>query len=59
MHSTKCRDVCLNCHASYYDSKDPDIKKVDKIYEIKIGKSVINLCSDCMKELAEKIEEQI
>ena len=47
---------CSCCNTANYES---DLyKKVDTIYELKIGCMVNALCPDCLKALAKQIETE-
>ena len=44
---------CAVCFARNYDSKYPDAigKRVDRLYELRIGSIVLRLCDDCLDQL--------
>ena len=48
---------CANCNAAHYESNHR--KKVDTIYELKIGCMVNALCAECLLKLANQISEEI
>lgn len=54
------RDNCCGCNgcgAKNYESKFafPDEKKVDVIYEVRVGSMVNFMCSDCLDALKNEI----
>ena len=52
---------CNICYAHNYDSDNADMigKRVDKLYELKIGGLVLTLCDKCLDRLREKPAQRI
>ena len=48
---------CNACYAQNYDSKSSTNRKVDDIYEVRIGSMVNTLCKDCLQELRSQIDQ--
>ena len=56
MSIRKVRDTscsCNSCGARNYDATipSPDVKRVDTLYEVRIGMMCNRLCKDCLNEL--------
>lgn len=49
---------CAMCNSTNYESQYSYLRKVDTIYEVKVGIMVNALCADCLLKLANQIKEE-
>ena len=48
---------CNSCNAASYDAIGT--KRVDTLYDVKIGNTVCVLCVDCLKALSEMVDKTL
>lgn len=52
---------CNGCAATNYESSIPGYhpKKCEKLYDVIIGRAVIRLCPNCMKDLSNLVVDEL
>lgn len=60
---SECKDslfnTCNSCHRSTVSNCSPIHQTVDKLYKVEMKGMIFVACSDCLKDLADTIDEVV